>query len=231
MRSRWWHGAIALAVLVALLLQLWIALRVPGHPHLTETGRLAGGSTVERLIRVLSFFTVQSNVLSMVVAAQLARDPNRDGRLWRVLRLDALIGISVTGIVYVTVLAPIHEPKGWQETTSNTIVHYVAPIGIVLGWLCFGPRPRVDRATLVRALLWPLAWLGYTLIRGAIWKWYPYPFLHVPSHGYPRVLLNSLLVTIVLGLVAFAFYQLDRRLPPTPTEGRSRPVAERVGET
>jgi len=214
MRSRWWHGALAVVALLALLLQLWIALRVPGHPHLTEPGRIAGGSAIERLIRVASFFTIQSNVLSLVVAAQLAIDPDRDGAAWRVLRLDALLGIAVTGIVYATVLAPIHEPKGWQETSTNAVVHYVMPIGIVLGWLLFGPRPRIDLRVVGWALAWPVAWLGYTLVRGAIWHWYPYPFLDVPTHGYLRVVVNSALVTVVLALVAAAFYQLDRRLAP-----------------
>ena len=215
MRSRIWHGSLALVAALALALQLWIALRVPGHPHGTEPGRLAGGSTIERLIRVASFFTIQSNVLSLIVAAQLARNPQRDGRLWRVVRLDALLGIAVTGIVYATVLAPIHEPKGWQETSTNAVVHYVMPIGIVLGWLLFGPRPRIELRIVGLALGWPLAWLWYTLVRGAIWHWYPYPFLHVPTHGYLRVIVNSVLVTIVLALVATLFYQLDRRLPPT----------------
>jgi len=163
-RSRRWHGTLALVALLALLLQLWIASRVPGHPHLTEPGRIAGGSAIERLIRVASFFTIQSNVLSMIVAAQLARNPQRDGPVWRVLHLDALLGIAVTGIVYATVLAPIHEPKGWQETSTNAVVHYVMPIGMVLGWLLFGPRPRIELR--------------------------------------------------VIGLVASAFYQLDKRLRP-----------------
>lgn len=211
MWARVWHGLLALAVLVAVAMQLWIALRVPGHPHSTEPGRLAGGSTAERVIRTLSFFTVQSNLLSLVVSAQLARNPVRDGAVWRVLRLDALVGITVTGVVYTTVLARIHEPKGWQETFTNTIVHYLVPIGMVVGWLLFGPRPRIDRRVVAWSLLWPAAWLAYTLVRGAIWKWYPYPFLDVVTHGYGRVVLNGLAVTVVLMLVAGVFLVLDRR--------------------
>jgi hypothetical protein len=226
--SRVWHGTLAVAALLALLLQLWIALRVPGHPHSTETGRLGGGSTVERLIRVVSFFTVQSNVLSMVVSAQLARDPARDGRYWRVLRLDALIGITVTGVVYATVLARIHEPNGWQETAVNTVVHYVVPIGMVLGWLLFGPRPRIDRRVVAWSLLWPASWLVYTLVRGAIWKWYPYPFLDVESHGYGRVIVNGLVVAVVLLAVASVFYLLDKRLGPRNGQARSPGLPQRA---
>ena len=107
--------------------------------------------------------------------------------MWRPLRLAALVGITVTGIVYSTVLAAIHQPNGAAEVTVNTIVHYVVPVLMVAGWLLFGPRPRIDRRAIGWSLLFPVLWLAYTLIRGAIWAWYPYPFVDVTAHGYARV--------------------------------------------
>jgi hypothetical protein len=214
--SRIWHGALAVIIVLALALQWWIAARVPGAPHGTDTGKLSGGSLIERLIRVLSFFTIQSNVLSMLTAATLARNASRDGPVWRVLRMDALLGITVTGIVYSTVLAAIHEPNGWQETLTNDVFHYIAPIGTVLGWLLFGPRPRTSTSVVCWSLLWPLSWFAYTLFRGGIWSWYPYPFVAVLSHGYARVLSNGVLVLLVFAALAGLCLIADRMLPPTP---------------
>lgn len=57
-----------------------------------------------RVVQTLSFVTIQSNVLALVVAVALVVDPDRDGRSWRVLRLDALLGIAVTGLVFDLVL-------------------------------------------------------------------------------------------------------------------------------
>lgn len=68
----------------------------------------------------------------------------------------------------------------------------------------------------MRSLLFPALWFGYTLIRGAIWHWYPYPFLDVNTHGYPQVILNAALVTVVLAAVATLFATLDSRLPRSP---------------
>ena len=214
--ARGWHATIALLVLAAIVVQLVIAIRVPGAPPDTSTGLLRGTSTAGRIVRVLSFFTIESNLLCLVVSAQLAARPDRDGTLWRALRLAALCGITVTGIVYSTVLAAIHQPNGAAETFVNTVVHYVVPIMTVLGWVAFGPRPRVTPATIARALLFPALWFVYTLIRGAIWHWYPYPFLDVPTHGYVRVALNAVLVTLVLAGVAAVFGVGDRRLPAAP---------------
>lgn len=214
--ARGWHGIVALLVLVAIVAQLIVAVRVPATPPSTAVGLLRGTSLVGRVIRVLSFFTIQSNILTGVVSAQLAIRPDRDGRGWRALRLAALVGIAVTGIVYSTVLARIHQPNGPLETTINTLVHYVVPVLAVVGWAVFGPRPRIDGRTVVLSLAFPVLWLGYTLVRGAIWGWYPYPFLDVPTHGYPRVVINALVVTVVLGGVAALVYAGDRRLRPAP---------------
>jgi hypothetical protein len=216
MLARGWHAVIALLVVVALVLQIVVAVRAPGLPPSVSTGFLRGSSMAGRIIRVISFFTILSNLLAGIVSAQLAARPGRDGSAWRALRLAALVGITVTGIVYSTVLAAIHEPQGSVETTVNLIVHYLVPILMVAGWLAFGPRPRIDRRTVALSLLFPVLWFAYTLIRGAIWSWYPYPFVDVTSHGYLRVVVNALVITVVIGAVAALFALGDARLPAVP---------------
>jgi uncharacterized membrane protein len=214
--ARLWHGSIAVLAIAAIAIQIKLSIDAPAVPAGHAVGVLAGTSTAGRIVRLLSFFTVQSNILSAVVSVQLARNPNRDGTLWRIARLDALFGITVTGIVYATVLARIHEPNGWEQTSSNIVVHYVVPIAMVLGWLLFGPRPRITSTVLWWSLAWPVAWLGYTLIRGEATRWYPYPFVDAATEGYARVLVNAVAVTAVFGLVAALFAWGDRKLRHDP---------------
>ena len=216
MLARAFHALTAALILAALVVQAKLALDAPGLPPGHAVGTLAGTIAEHRVLRVASFFTIQSNMLVCVASALLALRPDRDGPLWRVVRLAGLVGITVTGIVYSTVLARVHEPKGWEQTTTNAAFHYIAPLLAVIGWLLFGPRPRIERATVAWSLLWPLLWFGYTLIHGALSDWYPYPFVSVSDHGYARVLLNALAVTAVLGAVAAAFAFGDRKLPSAP---------------
>jgi hypothetical protein len=202
--SRVYHNALATFVAAALIVQLVIALRNGVLPRPT------------RVIRFLSYFTVQSNILVAAGAAMLAANPFRDGRWWRVLRLDGLIGIAVTGIIYHSMLAGLQNLTGWSRV-ADVALHYVSPIAAVLGWLVFGPRPRIDATTIRLALLWPLAWLGYTLWHGAATSWYPYSFVDVDLHGYVRVLLNCAVVTLALGVLAGAAWLVDQRAPtPVP---------------
>jgi hypothetical protein len=221
--ARGWNLMIAVLVVGALLLQLWIAVRVSATPPGHAVGTLAGTALANRVVRVLSFFTIQSNILSGVVSAQLARNPGRDGRIWRAVRLASLFGITVTGIVYSTVLAKVHEPNGWQETSTNNVFHYIVPIMMVLGWFLFGPRPRIDLRTVSLAILWPVAWAAYVLMYGAITNWYPYPFLDVITHGYLRVILNAAGVVVVLIAVTSVFWFADRRLPMVGAASDSPP--------
>jgi uncharacterized membrane protein len=213
--ARLWYVSIAVVVVAALVIQVIIAVQAPGSPSGHAVGTLAGGSLFTRLVRLFSFFTIQSNILSAIVAAQLARDTGRDGRSWRVLRLGALVGITVTGVVYSTVLARLHEPKGSAQVTTNAVFHYFVPLLMVLGWLLFGPRPRITRWVVVLMLIWPLLWMGYTLGHGAASKWYPYPFVDVATHGYRRVLVNAVLVAVVCVLVGALYAFGDRKLPAT----------------
>jgi hypothetical protein len=142
-------------------------------------------------------------------------------------RIASLFGITVTGIVYATVLAKVHEPHGWQETSTNIAFHYIVPIMMLLGWLVFGPRRRIDGRTIALSILWPIAWTCYIVIYGRITKWYPYPFVDVTTHGYGRVALNAGAVVAVLLMVTSLYWLGDRYLRSTPSiAGASTHAAE-----
>jgi hypothetical protein len=160
-----------------------------------------------------SYFTVQSNILVALSVLLLLRDPNTDGSAWRVLRLDALMGIAVTGVVFVVALRPIVDLSGVSAVT-NVGFHYASQLLAVVGWLLFGPRPRIDSRTLAWSLVWPLAWLGYTLTHGTLTGWYPYPFIDAMELGYPVTLLNAALVTVLMLVVGALFFFADARLSP-----------------
>lgn len=215
MVARLWHGSVAVLVLLAIILQMVIAIRANGPAPEVTTGLLRGTHAFGRVVRVFSFFTIQSNLLCGITALTLALNPNRDGRIWRALRLASLFGITVTGVVYSAILADIHEPNGCTEILVNTIVHYVVPVMTVAGWLLFGPRPRIERRTVLLSLVFPVLWIIYTLIRGAITHWYPYPFTDADALGYGRVALNGAIVIVLLGAVSGAFAYGDQRLRAT----------------
>lgn len=209
-----WHALTALIGIAGLVIQFVVSAR--GGPEFSADNAWV------RILRYLSYFTIQSNILITVTAAQLALRPDRDGPVWRVLRLTALACIATTGIVYATVLAGTVDLDGpWL--LADRLLHYAMPVLAVLGWFLFGPRPRIDQATPVRILVFPVAWAAYTLVHGAITDWYPYPFTNVVEHGYGVVIRNILLVGVLLVGLGFGFRYGDRALPTVPNR------EERVG--
>lgn len=206
--GRLWHLATIIVVVASLGTQL--VLVISGVDILIPGGREAPG-VARRVVNFFSYFTVQSNLVLAIGAATLLADPHRDGPGWRVLRFAGALGITITGVVFVTALRPIVDHEGVSALT-NAGMHYVSPVLGVVGWLVFGPHPRTDIRTLLGTLAWPVAWLGYILVWGAATEWYPYPFVDVSAHGYGQVLLNSAVITVLFLAVAGAFMALDRRL-------------------
>jgi uncharacterized membrane protein len=169
-------------------------------------------SLTERMIRLVGYFTIQANVLVAVTAFTLLRRPDRDGAGWRVLRVAAVVGITITGIVHWFFLRPLLDLAGWSYLCDK-LLHVVVPLLAVVGWLLFGPRPRVRLRDWLLALVWPVAWLAYTLVRGAVTGFYPYPFLNVGELGAASVVVTSLGITLLFVVVSSLLWLADRRLP------------------
>ena len=131
--------------------------------------------------------------------------------MFRVFRLIGLVAITVTGIVYHVALSNLLTLAGVHQL-ANQLVHTVVPLLAVAGWLIAGPRGQTSARAAWLTALYPLCWLAFTLIRGAVITWYPYPFINVTRLGYGKVLLNCVWVALLfLGLAAGATV-LDGRL-------------------
>lgn len=189
----------------------------------TELGRAlidgpgVAGTMTERLTRLFSYFTIDSNLLVGVTSALLLARPLRGGRVFSVLRLVGLLCIAVTGVVYHTVLTGLHDltPSG---AFANLMLHTTVPAAAIAAWLLVGPRPRVTWVTVAWAVAPPMTWIAYTFARGAVVGWYPYPFLDVTQVGYASALGSTVVVAVVFLVLATAARWLDHRLPVAPRE-------------
>lgn len=209
--ARRWHALTALVAVGALVLQL--VLVIQGGRVLDEHTR---PDLAVRLLRLIAYFTIQSNLLVAVAAVQLARDPARDGRGWRVLRVAGVAGIAVTGLVHFVLLRPLLDLQG-ADYLADKLLHMAVPVLAVAGWAAFGPRPRVTTREIGLAIIWPFAWLAEALVVGGVSGWYPYPFLDHREDGVGAVVVACVGIT-VLFLAVFALVAW--------TDGRAKPVPE-----
>ncbi len=210
-RARWFHLLTFLVATVALVLQF--VLVAQGHNVLDEHNRPDTGT---RLVRYFSYLTIWGNVLVAWTTLTLAVGRDRDSRVWRALRLDAVVLIALIAIVHFFFLRPLLDLEG-ADLLADKLLHMVVPAVAVVGWLVFGPRGRASTADIGPSLVVPVVWLGYTLVRGAFVDWYPYPFIDVGEHGYGVVLLNCLGVAVLMLALAWGAVRLDRKLGDRPT--------------
>jgi hypothetical protein len=194
--TRAWFAVTALVALTGLVTQIVATAQDPA-------GRVAN---------LFCFFTIDSNLLVTVTSALVALGVAR-GRVFTVVWVDALAGIIVTGIVYQVALAGLYELHG-LSLFADTVLHKVTPILFVLGWLVAGPRGTLTWRTVWWSLLYPLAWLAFTLPRGALTGFYPYPFVDAGALGYGLVALNCVFIGLFFTALAAGAFLYERRVRP-----------------
>ena len=177
-------------------------------------GRFDNG--VERGLNTFAFFTIQSNLIVGITSAVLALKPGSSSAAFRSFRLMGLVAITVTGVVYHVALARLLDLESWA-LLGDQLVHTVVPLLAVVGWLLFGPRGLTSARTARLSLAFPVAWLAFTLVRGAVVHWYPYPFIDVTVLGYGKAVVNCAWVSLLLLGLAAGATVLDRHLGAAPT--------------
>jgi hypothetical protein len=186
----------------------------------TEKGVTNIGSNI---VNFLSFFTIDSNILSAVVllvGAYLLARRQDDPRWFLIARLCVVTYMVTTGVVYNLLLRGIELPQGSTLGWSNEILHVVVPVYLLIDWL-FAPgrRPVRWRAIWI-VVVFPLAWSVYTLVRGPLVIdqvygtdfWYPYPFLNpnAQPNGYASVAVYMLLITAIIALAGLGAIAASR---------------------
>ncbi len=184
-----------------------------------------------RIVNFFSFFTILSNILVASVLSAAALDL-RTGRLALLFRprimAAAALYIGLTGIIYFLILRTIWDPQGWQ-LVADSVLHYAMPVVYLAFWIAFAPRGHPRPADIPALLVFPVIYAAYSLVRGPLVHWYPYPFLDLDRNGIGQVTVNVVFLLVGLSLLAAMLIALDRilasrRLTVTATD---RPERER----
>jgi hypothetical protein len=152
------------------------------------------GRGVLNPVNFFSYFTIQSNLIGVAAFLLAATSPNRTRGI-DLLRGASVVYLSVTFVVFALLLSGtnVDTAMNWVDF----ILHKLFPIAVLVDWLIDPPRRRITPREAVGWLAYPLVWVAYTLIRGPIANWYPYPFMDPANGGYATV------AAYVVGIVIF----------------------------
>lgn len=212
MRTTW--AVVRLATAAALLFA--IAMQI-GATVQYSIG--AGQHLPTAIANHLSYFTVLSTAAGAVVLTMGGawllvhrRSTATEPRWLSLLFLCFGSAVVITGIVFNLLLRNDGVPDPDTLVWASEIKHVVAPIVFALDLIMHvGRAPYKWRDSLL-ALIYPILWAGYTLIRanlvtdpvsGNPW-WYPYGFLdpHRAAGGYLGVTLYIVGIAAALALLA-----------------------------
>ena len=184
----------AIAVIGGVAVALQFYLNMTRHPEHTLPWRV---------IDFFSYFTNTTGILATTVAIlALVRPASR----------LATPGAVTATAVYIAVVSATYELLLRGDAhglyfISNTGLHEVLPVLVLLLWLGFTPKAGLNWRQPLVWTVYPAVYIGWTLIRGAVMHRYPYFFADVDKLGYPQALLNGagfLAVFYLLGLGAVA---------------------------
>ncbi|MFE5672827.1 Pr6Pr family membrane protein [Agromyces sp. NPDC056523] len=178
------------------------------------------------IVNFFSFFTILSNALTALVllaGAWLAFTRRDDPAWFNLVRACAVTYMATTFVVYNLLLREISLDQATTVPWSNEILHVWAPLYVVADWVLAPGRHRIPWARLWTIALFPLAWAVYSLIRGPIVGWYPYPFLNPAQEaGYGGVAVYVIAIAAFILLVGAGVLALSRT--PWPHEVVAAPA-------
>lgn len=194
----------------------WFALALQYY-LLSGIVQEAGLSWSAGVLRFLSFFTIQCNVLvALVLTAFALREKHSEWTVHPFERSAIASYIVVVAAVYVVSLRDLWAPQGAQWL-ADVLLHYVMPLGYLAFWLFTMHKAGLRWYDPLLWLIYPLFYLGFVLVHGRWTGFYPYPFIDVRRIGYGEMAENAigiLLVFLASGVAILAVSRLLARREP-----------------
>lgn len=172
------------------------------------------------VVNFFSFFTIQSNLIGAVVlvlAAVLAFRGRDDSPGFALVRASATTYLTTTLVVFNLLLRDLALDQAATVPWSNEILHVWAPLYVLLDWVFAPGRRPIAWRRLWAVAIYPLVWAAYTMVRGALVGWYPYPFLNpevAPGVGYDGVLVYVIAIAAFILLMGAGVIALSRTAWP-----------------
>jgi hypothetical protein len=171
-----------------------------------------GGGLAYGIGLYFSFFTILTNTLAALTLTLPAVAPHSlAGRFFAspVTTTGVSAAIAMVGLVYVTLLRHVWEPQGAQ-LVADVALHYASPVLFVTYWWFAVDKRDLSWRDVPWYLAYPLVYLGYALVRGALVGHYPYHFIDAGLLSYSEVAVNAVGLTLVFVIVASLFTWLGR---------------------
>ncbi len=184
-----------------------------------------------RNINMLSYFTIQSNILCFIVMlfscihtirSILKEKEFEYSRILLFFRGMSFLVITITFFTYSVVLTQVgfsmDSISNKVLTVNDCYVHYMIPILTWADFIFFQPKPKFKKTDPLKWLAAPFIYFVFILIKGKYMyarkaliglKRYPYFFLDAQTYGYPYVFMFAMLFLVACIIIGYVICLLD----------------------
>lgn len=143
-------------------------------------------------INFFSFFTIESNLLVflLLLASAIALAAGKNHKL-DTIRGAVTVYILIVGIGFSFLLQGLEDVALTAVPWDNIVLHYIIPWAVLIDFIIDQPRRKLVFRKSLLWLLFPIMYMVYSLARGAISGWYPYPFLNPATNGYGSIAVTA----------------------------------------
>lgn len=191
----------------------WVSLALQFVLHMNSP-LAQDASFAERLTRFFSYFTVSTNIIVAVTLTAVAFFPEaKFGLFFSKPSTQAAVAsyISIVGLIYSLFLRSVWAPEGWNAVADHAL-HDAMPLLYLVYWLFLVEKKGISWISPLWWLIYPIIYVGYSLIRGAYVNWYPYWFADAGQLGYPVALRNTFFVLVAFFVVGMIFVAIGKLL-------------------
>ncbi len=127
----------------------------------------------------------------------------------------SMIMITVTFLVYNTLLAKEHTALEYFTSLNNLIMHVILPVMFILDWVLFYEHGKTKWSYPLLSVIMPLVYVIFVLIRGAIIDHattevvYPYFFLNVDDLGWGGFFMWLSILVVLFVALGYLIYLFD----------------------
>lgn len=170
-----------------------------------------------------AYFTIDSSMIAavtLIVAGAFAMRHQNDTPLLATVQLCVFAAAVVVSVVYNALLRgmpnDVRDGNYQWPVLPNEILHVWAPIFIVLEWLVISGSVNLNFKKIWWVIAFPLAWLVFSIARGAITGWWAYWFINPNDKGgltqMFTYIFGIMIFFLINATVAISLQRLVRKL-------------------
>lgn len=151
-----------------------------------------------------SQYTTQTNLFAsaLLLMSAVFLSKNRTSRILEYLRGASTVYLVTTGIAFGLLLTK-YITNVTDIPWSNFTLHYIMPAAIIIDWFLDQPKAVIYFKKALTWMIYPIAYIIYTMVRGAVTGVYTYPFLNPDNSSLAKI--GATIAGLLLMVLALAY--------------------------